>query len=65
MPGLLTLKKALDQNRLADFIEQEEARDFLAADKQEVMGAIGAVIKPPRSKDQTSRSPSRDDLPEK
>lgn len=56
----LTLKKALDSNRLDDFIRQEVARGIGPADERELLEAIKATIKPRRSEDRTSGSQDRD-----
>ena len=57
---MITLKKALEQNRLSEFIAQEEARGVQAIEGSELNRVLELVIKPPQSKDQTSRSASRD-----
>lgn len=54
----LTLKKALEMNRLDDFVAQEEARGFDPIDRAELDAAIAKILTPPQSEDQTSRSPS-------
>ena len=55
----LSLKKALETSRLEEFIAQEEARGVEPIDGSELDRALRLVIKPPRSKDRTSRSVSR------
>ena len=55
----LTLKMALESNRLDKFIAQEEARGVGPIDRGELMKAIKATIKPPRSEDRTSHSRGR------
>lgn len=57
----LTLKKALELNRLADFVAQEETRGRGPIDRSELDAAIAKTLTPPQSEDQTSRSPSSGD----
>jgi hypothetical protein len=59
MADPLTLKRALESDRLDEFIREQEAAGVGPADKREVMNALEAVIKPRRSKGRTSRSSSR------
>lgn len=54
----LTLKQALDEGRLAEFVDQEEA-EGRTADREEFERRLGALIKVPLQEDQTSRSPAR------
>lgn len=61
----LTLKKAIKDGRLRDFIRQEEDRGAGPADKAEVDEVLERLIKQPQSEDQTSHSPSRDGSREK
>lgn len=57
----LSLTKALKTNRLPEFIAQEEARGIGPAERKRLDALIReAATKPPRSKDRTSRSASRD-----
>jgi len=56
----LSLSEAIRDDRLEDFIAQEEARGVGSANSAEVMQVIEAVARPPQSEDRTSRSPSRD-----
>ena len=56
----LTLSAALETDRLEAFIAQVEADGVGSVDERELMEALRATIKPPRSEDRTSRSPSRD-----
>jgi len=56
----LSLKKALEKNRLADFIVQEEARGVGSADSAELERLLAEVAKPVKSADQTSRSADPD-----
>jgi hypothetical protein len=46
--------------RLQEFIAQEEARGIGSIERSELDRTLAAMLKTPRSKDQTSRSPSRD-----
>ena len=57
---LLTLKEALAASRLDEFIRQAEDRSVGPVNGAELDRALASVIKPPRSEDRTSRSPSRD-----
>jgi len=54
----MTLSDALRQNRLAEFIAQEEARGVGPIDRAEFDGAVARIIKAPQSKDRTSHSSS-------
>ena len=65
MSTRLSLKKALKTSRLEDFMTQEELRGIGPVDARELMNTIEATIKPKRSKDRTSRSPSRGGSTEK
>ena len=56
----LTLREAIRLGRLDDFVRQEEARGVPTADAEDVFSTLDALIKAPRSKDQTSHSSSRD-----
>jgi hypothetical protein len=56
---MLTLSEAIKTKRLAEFIDQEEARGVGAADLAQLDRALAKVIKSRRSEDQTSRSASR------
>jgi hypothetical protein len=56
----LSLSDAQKQGRLADFVRQEETRLGNGADPKEFEAALSSIIKPRQSKDQTSRSASRD-----
>eukprot|EP01026_Neomeris_dumetosa_P071812 TRINITY_DN72790_c0_g1_i3.p1 TRINITY_DN72790_c0_g1~~TRINITY_DN72790_c0_g1_i3.p1 ORF type:complete len:111 (-),score=10.09 TRINITY_DN72790_c0_g1_i3:53-385(-) len=55
----LTLRDAIASGRLDDFVRQEEARGVVA-DRAAFEKLIKTAAKPPRSADQTSRSPSGD-----
>ena len=64
-PERLTLKKALQTNRLAAFIAQEESRGVKPVDCAEFEKALRIIATQPRSTGQTSRSASRGDSSEK
>lgn len=55
---MLTLKDAIQHDKLDEFIRQEEARGVEPADSAELGAAMEAVIQQ-QSKNQTLRSPSR------
>ena len=57
---MLSLMEAISQDRLAEFIAQEEARGVSPVRESEFGDTLATVIKTPRSEDQTSHSPSRD-----
>jgi hypothetical protein len=57
---MLTLSEAIKTGQLQEFIAQEEARGVGPVDRAELDRALAKMIKAPRSKDQTSRSPSPD-----
>jgi len=56
MNEILSLREAVESDRLSDFIEQEEARGVPACDARELDAAFGSIIKPQQSNDQTSSS---------
>lgn len=56
---MLSLKHALTQGRLEDFITQAEAEGVGPVDRASLDHALTRVIKQPQSEGQTSRSPSR------
>lgn len=56
---MLSLSEAIRSGRLSDFIDQEEARGVPMCSANELDAALGAVIRPQQSDDQTSSS--RDD----
>lgn len=56
----LTLRDAIRDDRLSEFIAQEEARGVGPTDLQKFADALETTIKQPQSEDQTSRSASRD-----
>lgn len=55
----LPLRRAITENRLPEFVDQEEARGIGPAASKKFEELAEAVIKSPQSEDQTSRS--RDD----
>ena len=55
---MLTLKKAIETDRLEEFIRQAEAADVGPADEKAFFKATAKVIKPSLQSDQTSRSAS-------
>jgi hypothetical protein len=57
---VLTLANAMKLGRLQDFIAQEEARGVGSIDRAEFDRLLVKAVKVPQSKDQTSRSLSRD-----
>jgi hypothetical protein len=57
---MMSLSEALAQNRLPDFIAQEEARGIGPINKADYDAAAEALIKAPQSKGRTSRSSSGD-----
>ena len=60
MSQQLTLKEAIQNGQLTKFIEQEERRGVAPANPFELDEVLAEIIKPPRSADRTSRSPSHD-----
>lgn len=58
---MLTLKKALAENRLSEFVSQEEARGIGPAPIKKFEKLAEALIKAPLQEDQTSRSRDGDD----
>lgn len=56
---LLTLKEAIEADRIQDFISQEVKRGIGPANEKDFADAIAELIKPRQSEDQTSHSPSR------
>jgi hypothetical protein len=58
MKDYLPLAKALETNRISEFVAQEEARGIGPIDRAEFDGAVAKVIKAQRSEDRTSRSAS-------
>ena len=49
----LPLKQALDEGRLEEFIAQAEAHGVEPIAKDEFWAAVTAIVRPPRSEDQT------------
>ena len=58
--NVLTLSEARKLGRLQEFIAQEEARGIGPIDRTEFGALAAALVKAPRSEDQTSRSSSGD-----
>jgi hypothetical protein len=58
MRDYLPLVKALETNRISEFVAQEEARGIGPIERAEFDGAVAKVLKERRSADQTSRSAS-------
>jgi len=61
----ISLSEAIRENRLEDFIAQEEARGVGPISEAEFDVTASAVIKTPQSDDQTSGSLPRDGSHEK
>jgi hypothetical protein len=57
---MLTLSSAVKSGRLQEFIDQEEARGIGSIERLALDRTLAAMLKAPRSKDQTSRSPLHD-----
>ena len=57
---MLTLSEALKDNKLNEFIEQEESRGKGPILEESFLLAASKVIKTSQQSDQTSRSPSSD-----
>jgi hypothetical protein len=53
---MLTLKEAIQQKRLSEFVAQEEARGVKAADKETLERLLKRASKPRLSRDRTSHS---------
>ena len=51
--GHLPLKQAVDEGRLEEFIAQAEAHGLESVTKDEFESAVAAIVRPPRSEDQT------------
>lgn len=62
---MLTLSKALKTGKLAQFVEQEEARGIGPASRRKLEKAIKALATQPPEEGRTSRSSSGDDSSEK
>jgi hypothetical protein len=58
MRDYLPLAKALETNRISEFVAQEEARGIGPIDRADFDGAVERVIKAQRSEGRTSRSAS-------
>ncbi len=59
----LSLRRAVAENRVEEFIDQEEARGIGPVERDEFDRALAETIRSPRSEDQTSCSSSRDGSP--
>ena len=57
---IMSLAEAIRQDRLADFISQEEERGIGPTDGAQFLVVVKEALKAPRSEDQTSHSPSGD-----
>ena len=60
MTDTLSLKDALKNNRLKEFIAHAEAAGVAAANASLFTSAIKKIVKSPKQQDQTSGSPLRD-----
>ena len=57
---MISLSQALKEDRLSDFIAQEEARSIGPVDRADFGALTATLIKAPQSENQTSRSSSGD-----
>lgn len=57
---MITLAQALKDNRLSEFIAQEEARGIGSVDRSEFDALAKDLVKAPQSEDQTSHCSSGD-----
>jgi hypothetical protein len=62
---MISLTLAKRENRLEEFVQQEESRGIGPADLCALNALVAEAAKAPQSEDQASRSPSRDGLTEK
>lgn len=62
---MISLAKAIREGRLQEFVAQEEARGVGPISEAEFDATASAVIRTPRSDDQTSGSPRPDGSREK
>jgi hypothetical protein len=62
---MLSLSKAIKEDRLGDFILQQEAAGVGPTNEPDFLSAASKVIKHEQQSDQTSRSASRDGSTEK
>ncbi len=62
---MISLSQAINEDRLEDFINQEEARGVAPISEAEFDETASAVIKKPPQDDQTSGLPRLDGSPEK
>jgi hypothetical protein len=58
MRDYLPLAKALETNRISEFVAQEEARGIGPIDRADFDGAVTKVVKERQPEDRTSRSSS-------
>lgn len=63
--SMLTLSEALKSKRLEEFAAQAEAEGVGPVSREKFDAELGKIVKAPRPEDRTSRSPDRDDSPEK
>jgi len=61
----LSLARAVREDRLEEFIRQQEAAGYGSAPAAEFESTMDSLIRQPQSEDQTSRSPSGDGSTEK
>jgi hypothetical protein len=57
---MISLAEAVKTGRLDEFIAQEEARGIGSIERAQLDRTLAAMLKAPRSEDQTSRSPLSD-----
>ena len=62
---MLSLTEAIKQNRLREFIAQEQRRGIGPAELKKLERTLARAIREPRSKRRTSHSPNRAGLPGK
>jgi hypothetical protein len=62
---MLTLRQAIMESRLEDFIRQEEERGVGPIDRDELDAAIKRILRGSQSDDRTSRSAARRCSPDK
>lgn len=62
---MLSLMEAISQDKLGEFIDQQEASGYGPIREAEFDALANKVIRSERSADQTSGSPRRDGLPGK
>lgn len=57
---MISLRTAIRDGRLDEFVQQEEARGVGPASREDLDAALARLIKSEQSEDRTSRSPSGD-----